>query len=250
MGLFDKFKKEIKENTVTERISIFDTDYPIDKSNWFQVYSACLGKEMTIQHACGEHVVKGQSWNASFEEGTIAFGETKYPIQFLGSEADSDDSWQWGFKNINEFDESLLKLVNETKEIGEKWGLEPLTVSDFSLGDTFHGHNLSLVACGISKEKYCYYKMPYDKGAAFIAFSQVPEFVFDSVDIFKFSEITGECLQQFSVDHKIFTESFLMWNGTSYEWLGNDIIAHFSKDLIISFEQIGEFWRVSELKTL
>lgn len=170
MGLFDKFKKEIKENTVTERISIFDTDYPIDKSNWFQVYSACLGKEMTIQHACGEHVVKGQSWNVNFEEGTIAFGETKYPIQFLGSEADSDDSWQWGFKNINEFDESLLKIVNETKEIGEKWGLEPLTVSDFSLGDTFHGHNLSLVACGISKEKYCYYKMPYDKGAAFIAF--------------------------------------------------------------------------------
>lgn len=250
MGLFDKLKKETKENSKMERENIFYVDYPINKSNWFQVYSACLGKAMAIQDACGQQVVKGQNWSMNFEKGVISFGKTEYPVQFLGSEADSNDSWQWGFKNVNGFDESLLKLVNETKKTGEKWGLEPLTTPAFSLSDTLNGHNLSIVACGISKENYCYYRMPHAKGAAFVAFSQVPESVFQPVDLFKFAEITGECLQQFSIDHKIFVESFLMWNGTSYEWIGNSIIAHFSKDLVIGFEQVEEFWRVSELKTL
>ncbi len=59
----------------------------IDTEDWSHVFSACLGKMMAIQTACGEQVVKGQNWNVDFSEGTICFGEQKYPIQFIGSEA-------------------------------------------------------------------------------------------------------------------------------------------------------------------
>ena len=247
MKLFSKTKKE---NYALERVSIFDTDYPINKGNWFQVKSACLGKIMAIQSACGEQVVNVDNWSASLKDGYISFGGTKYPLQFLGNESNQSNTWQWGYENVNRLDENLLKLAYEARETGKKWGLEPLATPRFELDDSFNGHNLSIVACGISKDKYCYYGAPHRNGVAFLAFSGVPESVFDPVDIFGFAKTAGECLQQFSIDHKIFIESFLMWNGTDYEWYGNDIVAHFAQDLLISFEQADEFWRVTGLESI
>ena len=45
MGLFDLFKKK------EEKINVIDT---IDKSDWLQVFSYCLGKMMVIQNNASE----------------------------------------------------------------------------------------------------------------------------------------------------------------------------------------------------
>lgn len=254
MGIFDKFKKQVslpKETVnLSERISIFDTDYPIDKSNWFQVYSACLGKATVIQNACAGQVVKNRDWNADFEKGILAFGKDTFPVQFIGSESSSGNSWMWGWNNINGFGDRLIKLAEETRELGEKWNLEPLMTERFSLDDTFNAHNLSIVTCGISKEDYCYYRGPHAGGAVLMAFSNVPAFVFYPVDAPEFTTTVMNCIQQKAVEHKIFVESFLMWNGTKYEWEGDKIIAHFSVDLAVFFEKAGEFERIASIKSI
>lgn len=253
MGLFDKFKKnavtEVPVQKTVERISIFDTDYPLDKSNWFHVFSACLGKVMTIQNACAEQVVKGQNWNVDFGAGTLAFGDDVYPLQFIGSEANSDDTWLWGWKNVNGFNEDLLRLTNEMKEKGESWGLEPLMTEKFVLDERFNGHTLSIVACGLSKDNCCYYRGPHAGGAVFMAFSNVPDSVFAPVGVQKFSAIVMQCIQQFYVEHMVFIESYLMWNGTKYEWNGNRLIAHFEVDLYIDFEKVDDILRICSIKT-
>jgi len=58
----------------------------------------------------------------------------------------------------------------------------------------------------------------------------------------KFVDITIKCIQQFSLNHKIFVESFLEWNKTKYKWQGNSIIADFGKEgeLKIDFEKEGD----------
>ena len=251
MGLFDVFQKKKEKQTVTsERKYLLETDYPIDKSNWFQVYSACLGPTMIIQNACAELVVKNQNWNVDFSKRVIAFGNDEYPVQFLGSEANSDDSWMWGWNNVNGFDESIISFAYEVKEIGEAWGLEPLTVPVFELSDTFNGHSLATVACGVTKHKYCYYRGPHSNGAALMGFSKVTDEVFTPVNLSKFCPTVLNCLQNFHIDHRIFIESLLMWNGTLYEWNDNKIIAHFEQDLEITFEQVDEFLRVSGMKSI
>lgn len=246
MGLFDKFKKvEAK----MERTSIFETDYPINKSSWFEVFSACLGQVMAIQDACGEQVVKGQNWNVDFETGQLVFGDKSYPVQFLGSESNSSNTWKWGWDNINGFNASLIELANEMRSLGEKWNLEPLCVADFELDDTFNGHTLAIVVCGVSKNNYCYYRGPHGGDAVLMAFSDVSNSVFNPVDVHKFVSVTMDCIQKFQVNHKIFIESFLHWNKTKYSWEGQTIIAEFSQKLHIEFEQIDEFLRVSSMKT-
>ena len=246
MGLFDKFNKT---EAKIERISIFETDYQINKSSWFEVFSACLGQVMAIQDACREQVVQGQNWNVDFATAQLIFGNQSYPVQFLGSESNSSNTWKWGWDNVNGFHTSLIELANTTRSLGEKWDLEPLSVAGLELDDTFNGHTLSVVACGVSKDNYCYYRGPHDRGAVLMAFSDVPNSVFNPVDVHKFISIAIDCIQNYVVEHKIFIESFLNWNKIKYNWEGQTIIAEFLQELHIEFEQVDEFLRVSSIKT-
>lgn len=246
MGLFGRKRKEES----LERKSIFDNDNSINKNNWYEVFSACLGKMMAVQTACSEMVVKNQNWNVDFSKGVITFGSSEFPLQFIGSESASSNTWLWGWENINGFDDSVLQAAYATRDKGEEWNLEPLTGKEFELDDTFNGHNLSIVTCGISDENLCYYRGSHAGGAIFAAFSGVPDDVFKPVSMHKFVDITMQCIQSYNVDHKIFLESFLLWNGTKYEWDNNKLTAHFDQNLIIEFEQADKFMRICNIKTL
>ena len=161
-----------KDRKQDNRKNIWIEHLNIDTGNWFQVFSACLGKMIAIQTACSEQVVKGQDWNVDFSEGVILFGNQKYPLQFIGSEATSSNTWLWGWENINGFSEKIIQVATHAKVVGERWNLEPLTTAEFTLDDTFNGHNLSIVTCGLV-DKYCYYRGPHSGGAIFVAFSGV-----------------------------------------------------------------------------
>lgn len=218
-----------------------------DRSSWFLVFSACLGKVMAVQDACRELVVKDRDWNVDFSRGVIAFGTDEYPLQFLGSEASSSNTWLWGWENVNGFPEEILQTANKVRAAGEEWRLEPLTTAEFELTDCFNGHSLSIVACGLA-EHCCYYRGPHSGGAVLVAFSGVPEEVFAPVTEQKFVALTMQCIQQFSVDHKLFVGSFLLWNGTPYEWQDLTVTAHFKDDLIIEYEIVDSFWRIKCMK--
>ena len=144
------------------------------------------------------------------------------------------------------FDDKIISLAKNIKEKGEKVNLEPLTTAEIDITDELNGHNLSIVACGLADKNYCYYHGPHSSGAIFIAFNGVDEKVFSSVNAGKFIDIVMKCIQQFSLNHKLFVESFLKWNKNKYEWKGNTIIADFGKDgeLKIEFEKVEDELRV------
>ena len=216
---------------------------------WNDVFSANLGKMMAIQIACAELVVKNRDWNVDFDKGIISFGNDEYPLQFLGSEATSSNTWLWAWENINGFDEKIISLAKNIKEKGEKLNLEPLTNAEIHITDELNGHNLSIVACGLADENYCYYRGPHSEGAIFVAFNEVDEKVFSPVNTRKFIDITMRCIQQFSLNHKLFIESFLDWNKNRYEWQENSIVAYFGKDekLKIEFEKVKDNFRIKNI---
>lgn len=221
----------------------------IKKDNWTEVFSACLGQMVAIQTNAAEIIVKNQDWHLDFPKGIIAFGKDEYPIQFIGTESTVSNTWLWGWENINKFDDKLIKLAKKTKQKGLKWELEPLTTAEFDLNETLNGHNLSIVSCAVSDEKLCYYRCIHDNGAIFVAFGNIPDEVFRPLEVQRFASVTVQCIQQFYVDHKIFIESFLRWNRTSFEYQGDNIIAHFPVDLIIEFKKAGDFLCISSIHT-
>ena len=218
-------------------------------ATWNEIFSANLGKIMAIQIACAEHVVKNRDWNVDFDRGIISFGNDEYPLQFLGSEATSSNTWLWAWENINEFDDKIISLAREIKAKGEKLNLEALTTAEIDIGDELNGHTLSIVACGLADKNYCYYYGPHSGGAILVAFDGVDEKVFTPVDAKDFADIVVRCIQQFSLNHKIFVESFLEWNKTKYKLQGDTIIADFEKDekLMIELEKIENNFRIKNI---
>ena len=215
-------------------------------NTWNEIFSANLGKIMAIQIACVEYVVKNRDWNVDFDRGIISFGNDEYPLQFLGSEANSSNTWLWAWKNINGFDENIISLARKIKAKGEKLNLEALTTAEIEITDELNGHILSIVACGLADKKYCYYRGPHSGGAIFVAFDGVDERVFAPINAKDFADIVVNSIQQFPLNHKLFVESFLEWNKTKYKWQGNLIIADFKKDgeLKIEFEKIENGFRI------
>jgi len=218
-------------------------------TTWNEIFSANLGKIMAIQIACAEHVVKNRDWNVDFDKGIIAFGNDEYPLQFLGSEANSSNTWLWAWENINGFDDKIISLAREIKAKGEKLNLEALTTAEIDISDELNGYTLSIVACGLADKNYCYYYGPHSGGAILVAFDGVDEKVFTPIDAKDFADIVVRCIQQFPLNHKLFVESFLEWNKTKYKWQGNLIIADFEKDgeLKIEFEKIENSFRIKNI---
>lgn len=216
---------------------------------WNDVFSANLGKIMAIQTACAKYVVKNRNWNVDFDRGIISFGNDEYPLQFLGSEATSSNTWLWAWENINGFDENIISLAREIKAKGEKLNLEALTTAEIEITDELNGHILSIVACGLADKKYCYYRGPHSGGAIFVAFDGVDERVFAPINAKDFADIVVNSIQQFSLNHKLFVESFLEWNKTKYKLQGDTIIADFEKDgkLMIELEKIENSFRIKNI---
>ena len=216
---------------------------------WNDVFSANLGKIMAIQTACVEYVVKNRDWNIDFDRGIISFGKDEYPLQFLGSEATSSNTWLWAWENISEFDDKIISLAREIKAKGEKLNLEALTTAEINISDELNGHTLSIVACGLADKNYCYYRDPYSDGAIFVAFDVIDEKVFKPINAKDFADIIVRCIQQFPLNHKLFVESFLEWNKTKYKWKENTLIADFEKDgkLMIELEKIENSFRIKNI---
>lgn len=233
------------------RINIFDIDYPFDRSSWLDVFSACAGRSVVVQNAFAHYVVRERDWFVDFSAQTLSFGEDAFPVQFIGSESSVSNSWMWGWNNINNFDSQIISLANEARSLGERWGLKALTTKSFELNDTYNAHSLAIVTTGISKGNYCYYIGPHENGAAVMAVPIRDERVFAAVDVHGFVDFTMSAIQKVELDHRIFAESLLLWNGTPFERDDNRIVAYFPQQkLMIRLADAGDISRITNITTI
>ena len=221
----------------------------VDMSDWDQVFSACLGKMYTVQHAFLDLVRGEEGWYIDFEKGTLTLGKQEFRVQFLGSESYVSNSWLWGWENINNFPDNILGQTHIARTYGQAWGLEPLMYAQCELNDTFNGHYFSMVVCGALAEDRCYYRCPTGEGqgAAFVVLCDMPGELFAPVDGITFINSVSQCIQQFYLDHKIFVEAFLRWNKPPFDWSGDTLTAHFGTDVVVAFEQAGVNYRIKNL---
>ena len=198
-----------------DKKSILDENFSIQKDKWEDVFSAVVGIVTARQIIFGDLVVKNQNWNVDLAEGTIAFGEDKYPVQFIGSESSSSETWLWGWENVNNFPQSVIELAEQIKSLGDSLGLDILTTAEMDLSEMINGHILATITCGSNDKNICYYKGPHANGAALFGVSNIDSAIFAEIDAMTFMNISLAC--PFEVNHKIYIEGFLYLNDTPYE---------------------------------
>lgn len=217
-----------------------------DKNKFKNYLSEYLGGVMAVQYGANEHLVKNRNWNIDFSKGHIYFGTDCYRFYFLGSESYISNTWLWGWDNVNNFNDSLLGFVKFVKSKGEKEDIKPLYLNNFQLTNDINGHTLSIAA--LSCFNACYYRCPYQGGAAYILILDSPIQIFNKVNVETFSKIVLECISKYSLNHKLFVESFLKWNKTKYKWNDDFLIAQFSDNVLkIEFAKDNEDYFIKKI---
>lgn len=214
----------------------------IDKSNWSELFSACVGKATLLQKRAFKLLVEDSKWQVDFDSGKIYFDEREFDIQFIGSESFSSNTWLWGYKNINGFDERLLELANKAREFGEKFGLSAFGTPQFDLDENFNGHTISMVACTAFYEQN-YYRIEYEGGAAYVAFRS--DVIFEEPVLA--NEILGvvnECISSYELDHKIFIKGLLLSCDMKFSESPNEIVAN-KYELSFKFDELNRLINIS-----
>lgn len=214
----------------------------VDKSNWSELFSACVGKATLLQKRAFKLLVEGSNWQVDFDSGKIYFDEHEFDMQFIGSESFSSNTWLWGYENINGFDERLLELANKAREFGEKFGLSAFSAPRFELDENFNGHTISMVLCAAFDEQN-YYRIEYEGGAAYVAFRS--DVVFEEpVLASELLSIVNECISSYELDHKIFIKGLLLSCDMKFSKSPNEIVAN-KNELSFKFDELNRLINIS-----
>ena len=267
---YDRFMKKYPNSPTVELIKYFienyknENIYELIKSKIFEkfekdesidVVSENLGKMIAIEGNYENYILADNNWIVDLERGCIYSGDKEYPIQIIGIFSLKEDenaiwTWAWDWIYSDKFNQNLFTLADKIKWIGRELKVGAFYNSDLKMSDEVNGDILSVIACGISGENLAFnnINMAYTEiqGTLYYAIKDLPDIVFSPVDKREFIDIVLACTDSYTLNHKLFVESFLEWNKTKYKWEGNTIIANFGKDgeLKIEFEKIGDELRV------
>lgn len=239
---------ELIKNKIFQK---FEKDQSID------VISENLGKMIAIKGNYENYILADNNWIVDLSEGYIYSGEKEYPIQIIGISSlkeDGSETWTWAWEYSDNFNEKILTFINNIRWMGRDLKLGVFYNSKLKLSDEVNANILSIIACGISGENLAFdnLNLAYTElqGTLYYAIKDLPNEVFSPVDLREFSDIIVSSIDRYTLNHKLFIESFLEWNKTKYKWQGNSIIADFGKDgeLKIDFEKVGDKLIFKELK--
>ncbi|WP_148790349.1 DUF6882 domain-containing protein [Campylobacter concisus] len=214
----------------------------VDKSNWSELFSACVGKATLLQKRAFKLLVEGNNWQVDFDSGKIYFDEREFDMQFIGSESFSSNTWLWGYENINGFDERLLGLANKAREFGEKFGLSAFSRPQFELDENLNGHTISMILCTAFDEQN-YYRIEYDGGAAYVAFRSDAVFE-EPVLANELLSVVNECLSTYDLDHKILVKGLLLSCDMKFSESPNEIVAN-KNELSFKFDELNRLINIS-----
>ena len=269
---YDRFIKKYPNSPTVELIKYFienyknENIYELIKNKIFQkfekdqsidVISENLGKMIAIKGNYENYILADNNWIVDLSEGYIYSGEKEYPIQIIGISSlkeDGSETWTWAWEYSDNFNEKILTFINNIRWMGRDLKLGVFYNSKLKLSDEVNANILSIIACGISGENLAFdnLNLAYTElqGTLYYAIKDLPNEVFSPVDLREFSDIIVSSIDRYTLNHKLFIESFLEWNKTKYKWQSNSIIADFGKDgeLKIDFEKVGDKLIFKELK--
>lgn len=124
------------------------------------------GLSMEKQLNLSDLTADAGQWSADLKAGTLTLGNHTWRCQLLGSHAENDDTWLWGWANPYNYGPHILQAALHLRELGQQQGIFELTERKFVAGET-NGYVIAMVASGLCNAS-AFYRMPYQGGAGFV----------------------------------------------------------------------------------
>lgn len=217
--------------------SVLECPVYFDKTSMFDMLSLAAGRAVLCQNRLGEQIIADNAWELDPMKGLIRFGEREFRAGILGSESEIQNTWLWSWAHTESgLPESSTAISKRIKKLLPD--LPEFQTGKFMLDEIHNGHNLAMISCGVSRDNLCYYRCPYDGGAALVAISGLPDGIFAPADSTEFLRHYIQMISVFYCDHRLLAAGFLFQNGTPFTEDGNAIVADFGeRRLRLIFEQ-------------
>ena len=237
-------------------------------------YFNWLSKDLGIAHIrqkeFGKVISSSPKWFVDLRKGIITFGEKEFPVSFLGSESYASNTWLWGWVNVNDYAESVWKDSETFYQRCMMMNMEELREPELELTDIINGHALASMAvvsnqdqnrriyanalessAGIipNEERMCYYKAPYDGGAAFFLIKNVPNEIFDFVPALSAFTAISEIISSFPVHHGYLVDGIMEVFAKEVEKNGKTVLGTFYDGSVLSVEFDDNF-RIKKMDNL
>lgn len=213
-------------------------------NNLRQHLSRCIASSLVRQNNLGD-LVGDYNWAVDIANGTITFGESlSFPVQILGTESDADQTWLWAWANTrSNIPPALLHAVTWLRDYGRQRHIPELTEAALPL-DHADGHTLALLSAGLTG--LCYYRGPYQGGAAFFLLQNVPHSVLAPVKPEDVVQVLFQSLEMYDLDHRTVVESFLIQQGWQVETTGTAVVGRHpgGSNLHLEFDEQGRAGRI------
>lgn len=224
--------------------SVLDCPVKFDKASMIDILSLSAGFSFLCQNRMGEKIIGSSGWQLNPSEGIIRFGEREFTAGILGSESHIQNTWLWGWAHT---ESGLPERATAASRRAKKAlpDLPEFQTGKFMLDELHNGHNLSMAVCGVYGENVCYYRCPYDGGAAFVTIHGLPEEIFAPAELQELLRQYLEIIRGFYCDHRLLAAGFLYRNGTKFSGSDLEIVADFGgAELRFQFEEVEGMCRV------
>jgi hypothetical protein len=241
MGLIENMKRKLDEKEKTNEMT--ESGY---SKNYINLLSSSVGV-MKLRQTKFAGIIGHLNWNVDFGHGTIKFGDESYPISFIGSQSDINNTWMWGSNNINGFSDNVIrKIVNYVNKDEIKLTKE-INKESFKMDSLISGHYLAGMFAHY--EKACYYRCNYDGGAAFVLVEKLPQEVFKSASVEETVKVISELISELPLNHLLLVKGIFDANTISYRNLDNKKLIGFFGNYQKLEVDFDEYDRIVNMQT-
>lgn len=197
---------------------------------------SAFSRQIALAELLGE-----RSWALDIDAGRVRFGrDLDFPIQILGTESESDQSWRWAWADEASDLPAELRVTGEKlRSLGMRESIPELSRGWFprSVAD---GHSLALLASGLEQNGCCYYRGDTADGALFFLVEKALPTITAPLPQERVLTVIEQLVEQFDLKHRMMLEGFLVDQGFGLRVQDDTLLAtRQGSGLTLRFDPMG-----------
>lgn len=204
----------------------------IDQANFKEIFSICIGKTFLYQKRFIDYIGKYNFWNTDIQKGILELDNKVFDVEYIGTTSMSDDYWYSSELERVIPDQGVNMMINIRKMM-QSLNIKDLTQGKILLQNDINGYNLSMIYVAFAPENVAYFNGSGDT-SIYMFVKNLPNDIFQKMNSVEFSNIIMEITSTFNINNKLMVEALLIENEIEYTIEGNDIIAKFNENSILT----------------
>ncbi|MFC0180365.1 DUF6882 domain-containing protein [Thorsellia kenyensis] len=209
MSLFNKIMSIFNNKTASVRslmnqtndFSFIESIARHKPSSSAELIASAVGIACIQQNRLGE-IIGDANWQLDVDRQLLIIGNHKFTAGLIGTESHVSNTWRFGTVNSDSYPATFTEDILLFNQKSNFASFIDFNSKDIVLDELINGHNLSALVSAFF-DRDCYYKTPYDNGAAYILIKSPPTQIFDSANCDEIVQAIKYVIQTYEGNHRV-----------------------------------------------